>query len=301
MSQRGGLDQTHNFLSEETVRRNFLPNSFLLSEFFPLRLSTIVGSEEWKRAKGSSSKHQNIKTSLMTLQMAGMVNKTHMRGRHKPGSKMRSIHRGGWLFSPRVWLISFQIWLSHISWLHTFWQEAECFDKWSARFWSADPWTQVGAAAVGDRSVQVSVSGSSLLVSSLRADTDPYLQHNKRSCAEDKPNAVIIPVHLSVPSHLNQALSALKLEGHSWLLKMYRPAPKKGGQTNCLPIKNLHLKYKVSMYLILTVYMFLTNVVKQGFKPKEISGHISGSSTSKSSGLKHFQPVLVLKGQSVSF
>lgn len=80
MSQRGGLDQTHNFLSEEAVQRNFLPNGFLLSEFFPLRLSTIVGSEEWKRAKGSSS--EQSKTSLMTLQMAGMVNKTHMRGRN---------------------------------------------------------------------------------------------------------------------------------------------------------------------------------------------------------------------------
>lgn len=56
MSQRSGLDQTHNFLSEEVVQGNFLPNGFLLSEFFPLRLSTIVGSEEWKRAKGFSSK-----------------------------------------------------------------------------------------------------------------------------------------------------------------------------------------------------------------------------------------------------
>lgn len=141
----------------------------------------------------------------------------HERAKHRSGSKMRSIHRSGRLFSPRVWLISFQIWLSHISRRHTFWQEVECFDKWRAWFERQTHGHKWGLQPSGDRSVQVSVSGSSPPVSSLRADTDPYLRHNKTSPAEDKPDTVIIPVHLSVPRHFNQALSALKLEGHSWL------------------------------------------------------------------------------------
>lgn len=210
----------------EFSTKRFLP-------FWILSIALINNRREWRVKASKRVLLKTSKTSLITLDMAGMVNKTHMKGRHRPDCKMRSIHltRTTLLSSCMINFIpnlaeSYFMMAHFLAGSRVFWQ-MEC------SVWSADLWTQVGAAAVGDRSVQVSVSGSSL-------------QHNKTSPAEDKTNAVIIPVHLSVPCHLNQALSALKLEGHSWLLKMYSPAPKKEGQTNWLPIKNLHLKYKVS-------------------------------------------------------